>query len=467
VVSRFRPVLALLGALVAVASTGCGGGSAPSEDRTTDPEGARRTLTMWILENQPDRMRAARRTLAAFTKASGYEVELVGIGDNELDARLSQAVRSGRGPDVVQLPMANAHAYARAGTLSTDAAQEVVDRLGEETFSARALSLLTSEGQVIAVPSDGWGQLLIYRRDLFDRAGLDEPETLDDVRRAARALDRPGRAGITLSTTVSPFTAETFEHVALASDCQLLDDRGRVTLTSPACRRAFAAYADLASHSPGGRQDVDSTRDAYFAGRAAMVLWSPFLLDAMAGLRDDARPTCPECRDDPAYLARNSGLVGPLSTPRGERAQFGTISTWGILADGDLIGARRLVEFMMSGGYEGWLAISPQGKYPVRLGDRTAPERFVEGWSELLSGVDRKAPLSRFYSQASLASVGEGARSFRRWGFEQGEASLIGALAGPQPVAKALVTTVRGPATPAQAALQAKTTVELLQGSLR
>ena len=45
-----------------------------------------------------------------------------------------------------------------------------------------------------------------------------------------------------------------------------------------------------------------------------MIFWSPFLLDAMAGLRDDAIPTCPECRADPAFLARNSGLVGPLQS---------------------------------------------------------------------------------------------------------------------------------------------------------
>ena len=64
--------------------------------------------------------------------------------------------------------------------------------------------------------------------------------------------------------------------------------------------------------SPGGVQDVESTRDTYFAGEAAMILWSPFLLDAMAGLNDEAVPSCPQCRDDPAYLAKHSGLIGPL-----------------------------------------------------------------------------------------------------------------------------------------------------------
>jgi multiple sugar transport system substrate-binding protein len=460
-----RRALVVLVALLCLAVSGCGGGSDSKPAGTAASPDTSRALTVWFLEDQPDRIRATRANVAEFARRTGYRVDLVAMGEEEVDGRLQQAQRSGTGPDVVQLPVESAHAYARSRVLSSDAAQEVVNRLGEETFSARALSLLTSDAQTIAVPSDGWGQLLIYRKDLFARAGLPAPQTLDDVRRAARRLDRPGRAGITLATTTGPFTSQTFEHVALAEDCQLLDDAGRVRLTSPACRRAFAAYVDLTRHSPGGRQDVDSTRAAYFAGRAAMVFWSPFLLDAMAGLRDDAKPTCPQCRADPSYLARQSGLVGPLTTPRGDHAQYGTISTWGILADGDLTGAERFVEYMMSDGYVRWLATSPQGKYPVRLGDRAQPERYVDAWSALRSGVDRKAPLKRFYSPASLASIGDGARSFQRWGFEQGQAALLGALRGPQPISKALGAATSGRISADEAARRSQAAVEKLSAA--
>ena len=294
---------------------------------------------------------------------------------------MAEARRTGRLPDVLQLPMASAHAYARDGTLDADAAQDVVDQLGEETFSARALSLLTSEGKVIAVPSDGWGQLLIYRRDLFAAAGLDAPRTLEDVRRAARRLHGDGMAGITLATDPSHFTAETFEHVALAAGCQLLGDGGEVTLRSPECEYAFDLYLDLARNaSVRGRQDVDSTRATYFAGRAAMVFWSPFLLDAMAGLRDDARAVLPAVParhrvPRPQERARRARWPGRAAQP----AQYGTVSTWGITANADLGAAQRFVDYMMSDGYLDWLALSPQGKYPVRFGDRSDPERYVDG----------------------------------------------------------------------------------------
>jgi multiple sugar transport system substrate-binding protein len=446
--------------IVALAA-GCGDGDEPAGPI------ADRTLTVWILESEPDRIRATRDNVGRFASATGLKVDLVGVADDELAGRVAEARRTGRLPDVMQLPMASAHAYSRDGMLGSDAAQDVVDQLGEDTFSARALSLLTSEGKVMAVPSDGWGQLLIYRKDLFDKAGLRVPRTLADVLRAARRLHTGRLAGITLATAPGPFTAETFEHVALAAGCELLDDGGNVTLTSPECRYAFELYLDLARrYSVPGSQDVDSTRGTYFAGRAAMILWSPFLLDAMAGLRDDALPSCPQCRDDPAYLARNSGLVGPLAGPSGEPAQFGTVSTWGIVADGNVEGAKRFVSYMLSDGYLPWLAISPQGKYPVRFGDRSDPERYVEAWAGLESGVERKAPLSDFYSRASIDSLGDGARNFQRWGFEQGGAALVGAMRGPEPIAEAVSSAIAEGASGARAAQRAQAAVEQLAASL-
>jgi multiple sugar transport system substrate-binding protein len=457
-----RPI-ALLLAILALAATGCGGGS---EDEPAADGGA---LEVWIEENQPDRVAAMRANVADFTRRTGIKVDLVPLGDDEQLPRTAAAAKKGTLPDVMQISMAEAHRYAGQGILDTGAAQQTVEELGEDTFSARALSLLTMSGSVAAVPSDGWGQLLIYRKDLFDAAGLPTPETLADVQRAARRLGRPGRAGITLATAPDDgFTSETFEHVALAAGCQLVADTGEVNLDSPACRRAFEVYVDLARNaSPGGVQDVDTTRDAYFAGRAAMIFWSPFLLDAMAGLRDDAVPSCRQCKADPAYLARNSGLVGPLRGGTGEAAaQYGNITTWGISAKGDVANARRFVRYMLSDGYLRWLALSPQGKYPVRAGDGADLERFVRGWEQLESGVERRAPLERFYRPASIASLGDGVRSFQRWGFEDGHAGLVGALGDDQPVVDALVKAIRGEITPRQAAQEASAAVAKLQGSI-
>ncbi len=338
---------------------------------------------------------------------------------------------------------------------------------GPQGHDDPSVVLVEVDGEPAGVPSDGWGQLLIYRRDLFERAGLDAPTTLADVARAAKKLDGPRMAGIALATAAGEsFTAETFEHVALADGCRLVDDGGKVTFDSPECVDALRWYGEIASeYSVKGAQDVDSTRGTYFAGRAAMMFWSPFLLDGMAGLRNDTRPSCPQCREDRAFLAENSGLVGPLAGSGGTPSQFGQVSTFNITVDAPTEDAQALVEFMMNEGYTRWLALSPQGKYPVRSGDSEDPEKFNTAWAELESGVDKKAPLSEFYSKESIDSLKEGVQTFQRWGFAQGQGALVGALSGEQPI-PAAVSEVIGGSDPKQALDKAQSTVEEIQAGL-
>jgi multiple sugar transport system substrate-binding protein len=451
---------ALVVACLAAVAAGCGGdgsGGASGE-----------TLTVWNLEFEPDRLAATKAILDDFTEGSGIRTRQVPVPEDGLGPMMDDAAAGGELPDVVlAASVAQSQRYAADGRFDARAAQEVVDRLGADTFSPKALDLVSRDGVATGVPSDGWGQLLIYRRDLFDAAGLPTPQTLDDVRAAAAALDSRGMAGITLATGPRDgFTAETFEHVALADGCRLVDAAGEVTFDSPECVEALRYYGELAREfSVGGRQDVDTTRETYFAGRAAMVFWSPFLLDGMAGLRDDTRPTCPECRTDPAYLARNSGLVGPLAGAGGEPSQFGSVGTFGISVDAPTEDAQRLVEYMMSDGYVRWLGLSPQGKYPVRKGDSDDPDRYAKAWAALESGVDRRAPLSRFYSEESIASLGEGVDSFQRWGFAEGQGALVGALSDRQPVAKAVADVIAGK-DPAAAARQVQRVVEEIKARL-
>jgi multiple sugar transport system substrate-binding protein len=463
---------ALPAAIVSVAAlvAACGGGGGKSTG--TDAGRSDRAIDVWILENEPERVRAAKADFAGFTRRTGVRVRIRALGDDDLAAAVTSARADRTLPDVMQLPLASVHAYAAAGLLDSAAAGDVLGRLGDETFSQTALSLVSRDGTPAAVPSDGWGELLIFRKDLFRQAGLPPPRTLDDVARAARVLDRPGtRRGITLATAPGDtFTAQTFEHVALAAGCQVVDDQGRIRLTSPRCERAIRLYVELARrYSPREIQDVDTTRETYFAGRAAMIFWSPFLLDAMAGLRDEARPTCRECRDDPAFLAKNSGLVGPLQSGDGvtPAAQFGELSSWGITTGAHTEAASRFVEYMLSDGYLRWLALSPQGKYPVRTGDQRDSERFATAWMHLKSGVERRAPLSRFYGQGLIDSLGDGVRGFQRWGFAQGEAPLMGALRNQEPITRPLALAIVGTIDPPTAARQAQLEVQAVKDGLR
>jgi multiple sugar transport system substrate-binding protein len=451
------------GLLAVPALAGCGGDDGGGE------EGGG-TLTVWSLENQTDRVQATQKIADKFAQQTGVQVKIVATDENQFTSLITSAAAAGTLPDVVgALPLASVAQMASNELLDTEAAKAVVDELGRDTFSPRALELTGQDGNQLAVPSDGWAQLLFYRKDLFDKAGLAAPDTFDKIRQAAQKLNTGGVAGMTMATVPNDaFTAQTFENFALGNNCQLVDDAKNVQLDSPQCVETFQFYGDVVRNwSVPGAQDVDTTRATYFSGKAAMVVWSSFLLDEMAGLRNDALPTCPECKQDPAYLAKNSGIVTAVSGPQGQPANFGEITSWAIANTGkDTANARKFTAFMMNEGYTEWLGIAPEGKFPVRKGDKGDPAKFTTAWNSLAAGVDTKKPLGEIYPADVLAAVAKSPDTFQRWGFPQKQGALVGATLGELPVPKAINALAGGQVDAAGAAKQAAEDVRAIQKSI-
>jgi len=461
---RGRAAVAAVGVAVLVGA--CGSDDSGSGDDGGEASGP---LVVWTLENLPDRIAAQEQIASAFTADTGIEVELVGIDEDQFNQLLTSAAAADELPDVVgALPLSGVQFLATNDLVDTDAADAVVETLGADTFSERSLELTRSDDTQLAVPSDGWAQLLLYRQDLFTAAGLAAPETYEAILAAAQALDTPERAGFTGANVANDaFTQQTFEQFALGNDCQLVDDDGEATLDSDQCVAAFQFYDDLlTNYSVAGAQDVDTTRAAYFAGQAAMVVWSSFILDEMAGLRADALPSCPECVADPAFLARNSGVVTAVAGPDGdEGAQFGEVVSWAITVDAQ-DAATDFVEFMMEDGYEQWIGFAPEGKVPTRQGTADEPTRFIDAWSTLPAGVDTKAPLADFYPAEVLDVLRTSPDTFSPWGISQGQGALVGAALGELPVPRAIAAMTGGEVEPAEAAQQADAAVQEIADSL-
>jgi multiple sugar transport system substrate-binding protein len=231
----------------------------------------------------------------------------------------------------------------------------------------------------------------------------------------------------------------------------------------------FKFYDDLIKNgSTKGGQDVDTTRAAYFAGKAAMIVWSSFLLDELAGLRKDALPTCPECRSNKQFLSENSGIVTAIKGPDGsEPTNFGEVTGFAIIKDGNTDPAKQFVEFMLSDGYVDWLALAPEGKFPTRAGTKDNPQEYNQAWTKLKAGVDEKKPLSELYPPDVLEALTKSTDTMNRWGFQQGQGKIVGALQAEQPIPKALASMLDGQLTPDAAATQAQADVEEIAQSIQ
>ena len=174
-----RALAASLAAALPRWRRGCGGDDDEAAAAARAAASAARRITVWTNEGQPDRITTRRRSSPTSRAKTGVKTKLVArprgpaLHAHHQRGGGRQAARRRR-----RHARADSRCYAQQEIFDPDAAQEVVDKLGADTFSKKALDLVSQDGKATGVPSDGWGQLLIYRKDLFEKAGLEAPKTL-------------------------------------------------------------------------------------------------------------------------------------------------------------------------------------------------------------------------------------------------------------------------------------------------
>jgi len=384
------------------------------------------TIRFWTTEEQPERLAKQQQMAAEFEAKTGTTVEVIPVTESDLGTRATAAFAAGDLPDVIYHPLQNALPWAEAGILDSDAATDVIDALGVDTFAPGALGMASYDGGYASVPANGWTQMILYRKDLFEKAGLAPPDTYEAVLAAVAELNNPpDMYGFVAATKVDEnFMSQVLEHVFLANGVSPVGPDGFQPLDEQKTTEVLEFYKALAKASPPGDLYWDQSRSLYFSGNAAMIIWSPFILDELAGLRDSAPPTI---NDDPTSpeLASLTGIVTKLAGPSNpDGAAYANINFFGITTDANTDAAEAFVKFSMDEGYAQTLSIAPEGMFPVRRGTADDPEYYVKLWSELPVGVDRKAPLGDFYEQAVIDEIVGGLDVAQRWGVADGQLGL-------------------------------------------
>lgn len=392
------------------------------------------SIRFWTTENQPDRLAKQQEMAANFEAATGISVEVIPVEESDLGTRATAAFAAGDLPDVIYHPLQYALPWAEAGILESDVATEVIEALGVSTFSQGALSMAAVDGGYASVPVDGWTQMIVYRKDLFDAAGLNAPNSYADVLAAIDALHNPPEMfGFVAATKIDEgFMSQVLEHVFLANGVSPVNADGFAPLDEAATIEVLEFYKAITNASPPGELYWKQSRELYLGGNAAMIIWSPFILDELAGLRDAAPVTInedPTSRD----LAALTGIVTSFSGPSNpDGAAWADIRYFGITSDADFDAAQQFVEYSMSEGYMQTLSMAPEGKFPVRPGTADNPTEFTDAWSLLPVGVDRKAPLSELYAPEMMAEIVGGLSTAQRWGVAEGQLGLASKMINAQ-----------------------------------
>lgn len=417
------------------------------------PTTPNRSIKVWINETSAEHRAAMQQMAAAFTDMSQVDVELMFVSPPLLPNLVNTAVLSQTLPDIIIHPIEYTAGWSERGILNAAAAETAVNQLGRDTFDP-ALELVTVDGQIAALPSDGYKQLLIYRTDWFEEANLAIPDDFAAMYAAAEATtDRENlRAGFVIPTESNLVTThQAFEQIALANGCDLIDDKGEVLLPEPPCRDALDFYFRIVNQfSPIGVQTDTSTRNAYLAGRTGLIMVGPEMLPLLAGLDAALPPTCPECEDNRRFLVENSGILTEIQGEGGASAGFSNLRNLGITNAADVETAVAFADFWFNEGYETWLSVDSERKVPLRWGTADDPTQFIDAW-----GHTGSPTLAELFGDTIITQLRDGVAAAPRWGLRQGQGALLTTLYEKLTISITLQEMLSGYFNPAQTIIEA------------
>ena len=126
-----------------------------------------------------------------FAKQAGVEIQVERINQNDIQSRVTAAVQSGAGADIIILANNHAHLYESALVDVSDVAEAIGAQQGGWYDYAKVNTF--ASGRWIGVPQFIISWAVTYREDWFKEAGLKYPETWDEFRAAGKALKAKGK----------------------------------------------------------------------------------------------------------------------------------------------------------------------------------------------------------------------------------------------------------------------------------
>ncbi len=125
-------------------------------------------------------------------KATGITLKLESINANDLQSRITAAIQSGSGPDIIMAIGNWPQLYAESLADSSDVAEEIGKAQGGYYDVSRLVATVGSKW--IGVPWTVGGGLVAYRKSWFEAVGHNTfPETWDALRDAGRKLKAKGQ----------------------------------------------------------------------------------------------------------------------------------------------------------------------------------------------------------------------------------------------------------------------------------
>jgi multiple sugar transport system substrate-binding protein len=262
------------------------------------------------LTHGPDAAAVLRPYLDRFGTENRVHVEANVFEWEAAWPELVKASLYGHGPDVSEIGSTWIGSLVGMNVLLPFSARELSTYGGASAFlpSVWHPVLEAGQGRIWALPWLAYTRLIYYRRDLLDKAGIDERSAFESPEQLAQTLGRLSENNVTIPWCVpTQHSRDTLHNIASwiwnAGGEFVSADGKHLLFNAPEARAGMRAYFDLHHHLATAARHRDESDSLFKQGQAAVVMSGPWLWPL-----DSHRP------DVVPGVAENVGVAVPLKT---------------------------------------------------------------------------------------------------------------------------------------------------------
>ena len=311
----------LVGTMIA-SSILAGCGSKKSEPTKKETSGELKgDITFWHSFTQGPRMEVIQQTADQFMKDNpGVKIKIETFSWGDFYTKWTTGLASGNVPDMsTALP---GHVVEMMDADALEPVDDLIDDIGRNKFSKTALSEGKKDGTCYSLPLYSHAQVMWYRKDLLQKAGLSVPKTWDEFAEAAKTLTKDGVYGCSFPCGSNDLMATRFLNFYVRSGGgSLLTDDLKANLTSDLAIDGINYWLDIyknCSPKDSVNYAVLDQANLFYQGKTAFDFNSGFQISGVEtnspDLVDqiDCAPLPKINADDPDYGAETSEIKNCL-----------------------------------------------------------------------------------------------------------------------------------------------------------
>lgn len=191
---------------------------------------------------------------------TGIKVEVVEFDYAGLHEKLAQEVVQATGAyDVVMMDDPWLPEFASSGLLVP--LDDLLAKRGgiDPDFIGSAVNVCKYKGKLYAIPYVGNVQLFVYNKQLFEKYGLPEPKTWNDVLNAAKVIhEKEGIAGYVFRASKGNPIVTNLLPIFWGKGVEVVDSEGNIDIDSPKAVEVFNFILELKKYTPEGTENYNS-----------------------------------------------------------------------------------------------------------------------------------------------------------------------------------------------------------------